>query len=158
MVILFLGCANKAIISDDNALVDEETIRPNMVEAPEETPEPKKMLEDGSIIGSVLFDFDKFDIRADMQAVLESSVSLIEENPDMKVLIEGNTDEFGSDEYNFALGNRRALAVKTALITRGIDKADIDVVSLGKTKPVCVEKTVECYQKNRRGDIRLLKR
>lgn len=157
-MILFLGCANKAIVSDDSAVVDEETIQPNMVEAPEDIPEPKKTLEDGSIVGSIFFDFDKFDIRTDMQETLESAVKIIGENPDMKILIEGNTDEFGSDEYNFALGNKRALAVKTALVTRGVDRNDVDVVSLGKTKPICSDKTAECYQKNRRGDIRLLRK
>lgn len=155
-MILFVGCAKKAIVEDSNAFVQEETIQPNVVEAPEELLEPKKTLEDGTVIASIFFDFDKFEIRADMQENIDKSIEVINENSDMNILIEGNTDEFGSDEYNFALGNKRALAVKTALVTRGVDKTKIKVVSLGKTKPLCSEKTAECYQKNRRGDIRLL--
>lgn len=156
VVVLFAGCAKKAIMGDSDAF-EEEVIQPNVVEAIEEEPlETKKTLADGTVIASIFFDFDKFEIRLDMQSEIDKSVDIIKENDSMKVLIEGNTDEFGSDEYNFALGNKRALAVKTALITRGIDKKKIEIVSFGKTKPLCAERINECYQKNRRGDIRLL--
>ena len=158
VVLLIVGCAKKEISTDENSMVtQEENIQPNVVSAPEEPEEEKKTLEDGTIIGSVYFDFDKFSIKPDMQSVIDESISTINENSEMKVLIEGNTDEFGSDEYNFALGNKRALAVKSALVLRGVDKDAIQVVSLGKTKPICTDKTPECYQKNRRGDIRLVK-
>ncbi|RDU74669.1 peptidoglycan-associated lipoprotein Pal [Helicobacter anseris] len=155
VVLLFAGCAKKAIMGDSDAF-EEEAIQPNVVEALEEPLETKKALADGTVIASIFFDFDKFEIRSDMQSEIDKSVDIAKENDEMKILIEGNTDEFGSDEYNFALGNKRALAVKTALITRGVDKKKMQIVSFGKTKPLCTEKTNECYQKNRRGDIRLL--
>ncbi len=151
--VLLTGCAKKEIANTDNAVREEEAIEPNIVEP--EAPEEK--LEDGTIVGSIYFDFDKYEIRNDMQETLNDATKIINDNSEMNVLIEGNTDEFGSDEYNFALGNKRALVVKTALITRGINKDRIQVISLGKSKPVCEEKTNECYQKNRRGDIRLTK-
>lgn len=158
IVLLIVGCAQKDISNDGNGIVtQEESIQPSVASAPEEPEEGKKNIEDGTIIGSVYFDFDKFNIKPDMQGVIDESVVIIKENSEMKVLIEGNTDEFGSDEYNFALGNKRALAVKAALVLRGVDKNIIQVVSLGKTKPVCTAKTPECYQKNRRADIRLIK-
>lgn len=156
---LFSGCAKKEISNTGSVVKEEEAIDPNIVE-PEEAKtqeEAEDKLEDGAIVGSVYFDFDKYDIRGDMQNVLDTATKVINENSDMSVLIEGNTDEFGSDEYNFALGNKRALVVKTALVTRGVDKDKIRVISLGKSKPICGEKTPECYQKNRRGDIKLVK-
>ncbi len=159
IVLFIVGCAKKELSNNEsNIVTQEETIQPNVTEAPEvESQEEKKPFEDGGVVGSIYFDFDKFDIRQDMQEVIDQSIGVIEANPEMKILIEGNTDEFGSGEYNFALGNKRALAVKVALVTRGIDKNKISVVSLGKTNPICIEKTNECYQKNRRGDIRLVK-
>lgn len=151
--VLLTGCAKKEIANTDNVVTEEEAIEPNIVE-PEALEEK---LEDGTIVGSIYFDFDKYEIRADMQDTLDQATKTINDNSEMNVLVEGNTDEFGSDEYNFALGNKRALVVKTALITRGIDKDRIQVISLGKSKPICEEKSNECYQKNRRGDIRLTK-
>ena len=152
---LVTGCAKKEISSNDNAVTQEETIEPNIAE-PQDQMEEESKIQSGTIISSIYFDFDKYEIRSDMQSKIDEVVSLIQKNLDMDVLIEGNTDEFGSDEYNFALGNKRALVLKTALITRGVRKDRIQVVSLGKSKPICTEKTNECYQKNRRGDIRLV--
>lgn len=155
-ILLFIfGCAKKEIAINEEPIVQEEPIETNIVEVQE--PEPKPLLEDGTIVGSIYFDYDKFDVRQDMMETLEEAVTKINDNAEMNIVIEGNTDEFGSDEYNFALSNKRALAVKSALITRGIDKNKISVLSFGKTKPVCSDKTDECYQKNRRGDIRLIK-
>ena len=72
------------------------------------------------------------------------------------VKLEGNCDEWGSDEYNFALGLKRAQAVKTELVNEGVDAKRISMVSLGKSTPVCAEKTKECWAKNRRVDFKLL--
>ncbi|MCE3037855.1 peptidoglycan-associated lipoprotein Pal [Helicobacter anatolicus] len=156
VVLFIVGCAKKEIaINEESAMVEEEPIETNIAEVQEV--EKKDVVEDGSIIGSIYFDYDKFDIRQDMVETLDDSVEKINDNPEMSIVIEGNTDEFGSDEYNFALSNRRALAVQKALNTRGVAKDKISIVSFGKTKPVCMDKSEECYQKNRRGDIRLIK-
>lgn len=108
-----------------------------------------------AVLGSVFFDFDKFNIRADMQGVVDSAAQKLSGQTDVNVVIEGNTDEIGTDEYNYALGTKRAMAVKDALILKGVSKDNVRVVSFGESKPLCNEKTKECHQENRRGDIKL---
>ncbi|CBG39703.1 OmpA family protein [Helicobacter mustelae] len=157
LVLFVVGCAKKEVAIDEAPKVqqEEEPVQENVAKAPE--PKKKDILQDGTVVGSVYFAYDQYNIPPSMSDVIDSSVEKINENPDMNVVVEGNTDEFGSDEYNFALSNKRAMAVQSALITRGISKNKISILSLGKTKPVCTEKREECYQKNRRGDIRLIK-
>jgi len=103
-------------------------------------------------ISSILFDYDKFDIRADMQENVKTNSALVK-NKTFK--LEGNCDEFGSDEYNFALGLKRANAVKAALVNEGINADSISMTSLGESNPACLEKTQECWAKNRRVDLKL---
>ncbi len=103
-------------------------------------------------VNSVYFDFDKYDIREDMQAVMMTNSGLLKGK---SFKLEGNCDEFGSDEYNFALGLKRANSVKTALVNNGVDTNSISMVSLGEGNPACSDKTQECWAKNRRVDVKL---
>lgn len=103
-------------------------------------------------IVNVYFDYDKFDIREDMMASVKGNAALLK-NKTFK--LEGNCDEFGSDEYNFALGLKRANAVKTALVDNGANADSITMVSLGEGNPACTEKTQECWAKNRRVEVKL---
>lgn len=106
---------------------------------------------DGQLV-SILFDYDKFDIREDMQDAMAKNALLIKGKA---IKLEGNCDEFGSDEYNFALGLKRANAVKAALVNSGENADSISMVSFGESNPVCLEKTQECWAKNRRVDFKL---
>ncbi|MDD2780112.1 OmpA family protein [Sulfuricurvum sp.] len=101
---------------------------------------------------SILFDYDKFDIREDMQDSMTKNALLVKGK---MIKLEGNCDEFGSDEYNFALGLKRANAVKSTLVNNGANADSIAMVSLGESNPVCLEKTQECWAKNRRVDFKL---
>ncbi len=103
-------------------------------------------------IVNVYFDYDKFDIREDMMGSVKGNAGLLK-NKSFK--LEGNCDEFGSDEYNFALGLKRANAVKTALVNEGVNADSISMVSLGEGNPACMEKTQECWAKNRRVEVKL---
>lgn len=103
-------------------------------------------------LASILFDYDKFDIREDMQESMTKNGLLVK---DKMIKLEGNCDEFGSDEYNFALGLKRANAVKSSLVNSGAKAESITMVSLGESNPVCLEKTQECWAKNRRVDFKL---
>ena len=76
--------------------------------------------------------------------------------PDVKVKLEGNSDEWGSDEYNYALGLKRAKAAKDALVADGIDASKIVLVSFGESNPICTQKNTACWKMNRRVDYRLL--
>ena len=104
-----------------------------------------------------LFDFNESTIRPDASAALRDDVNVIRDiladYPSQKLIIEGHCDERGSEEYNMALGDRRAAASKEFLSSMGIPQTQLTVISYGKGKPVCTEKTEECWQKNRRAHV-----
>lgn len=97
------------------------------------------------------FDLDKADIRADARDALGKTADFLRKYPDIKVTIEGHCDERGSTEYNLALGDRRAHAVKEYLVSLGISADRLNTISYGKEKPFCTEASEACYQQNRRG-------
>ncbi len=106
---------------------------------------------------SIYFDFDKFNIKADMQADLSADASVVNTKASkFLVKLEGNCDEWGSDEYNFALGLKRAETVKKALVAEGVDASRVSMVSFGESSPTCTDKTKECWAQNRRVDFKLL--
>jgi len=108
-------------------------------------------------LSSVYFDFDKFNIRTDMQDNISSSSQVANSSAsNFTVKLEGNCDEWGSDEYNFALGLKRANAVKKALIAEGVASSRVTMVSYGESNPTCSDKTKDCWSKNRRVDFKLL--
>jgi peptidoglycan-associated lipoprotein len=84
----------------------------------------------------VYFDYDKYDIRADASPILDAQAAWLNKYPAVRVRIEGNCDERGTREYNFALGGRRANAVRQYLIAHGVDAGRIDTVSYGKERPI----------------------
>ncbi|QQW79572.1 outer membrane protein Omp18 [Helicobacter pylori] len=166
--LLVAGCShkmdNKTVAGD----VSTKTVQTAPVttepapekEEPKQEPAPvveeKPAVESGTIIASIYFDFDKYEIKESDQETLDEIVQKAKENH-MQVLLEGNTDEFGSSEYNQALGVKRTLSVKNALIIKGVEKDMIKTISFGETKPKCVQKTRECYRENRRVDVKLVK-
>ena len=99
----------------------------------------------------IFFDYDTADIRSDAQATLAKDASFMSTHTDIKVVIGGYCDERGSDEYNLALGQNRANATKSALVTAGVAADRIRVVSYGKEKPFCTDSNEQCWQLNRRG-------
>ncbi len=110
-------------------------------------------VDTAAITGPIYFDFDKSDIRTDAAATLDRKIPWLQANPGMRIRIEGNADERGSDEYNLALGQRRAAAAKRYLVEHGIDTSRFDLVSYGEERPVCTEHDETCWQRNRRDDF-----
>jgi peptidoglycan-associated lipoprotein len=102
-------------------------------------------------VKDAFFDFNKADIRPDARTALASTAQFLRDYPQIKVTIEGHCDERGSTEYNLALGDRRASAVKQYLVSLGISADRLNTVSFGKEKPFCMQATEDCYQQNRRG-------
>jgi peptidoglycan-associated lipoprotein len=100
---------------------------------------------------TVLFDFDSYQIRQDASAVLVDQASWLKANNQYSLLLAGFADERGTREYNIALGERRANAVKDFLVLQGVDMNRIRVISYGKERPVCFESTEACWAKNRRA-------
>ena len=101
-------------------------------------------------VQDIFFDYDTYDIRGDAQTTLAKDADFLAAHPQIKVDIGGYCDERGSDEYNLALGQNRAEAAKTALVTAGVAAARIRVVSYGKEKPFCTDSNEQCWQLNRR--------
>ena len=108
-------------------------------------------------IEDAYFDYDKASLRPDALKALQADSTelrdILKDYPDYKLTIEGHCDERGSDEYNLALGDRRAQASKDYLVQVGIPSAQLNLVSYGKMRPVCSEHDEACWQRNRRIHI-----
>ena len=102
-------------------------------------------------IKDVFFDYDSYDIRADGQAAIQGNAQFLKAHPGITFTVEGHCDERGSTEYNLALGDNRANAVKSALVQAGVGADRIKTISYGKEKPFCTESNEQCWQQNRRG-------
>ena len=102
-------------------------------------------------VQTIYFDYDKAEVRPDQVSRLEADASWLKQQRNLKFTVEGHCDERGSEEYNLGLGDRRANVIKEFLIKQGVDQSSINTVSYGEERPVCMEKTEECYQRNRRG-------
>lgn len=102
---------------------------------------------------SIFFDYDSDAIKSEYVPLVEAHAHFLRDTPNRKVLIQGNTDERGSREYNLALGQRRADAIKSRLTLLGAKTTQVEAASLGEEKPRCTEATEDCYAQNRRGDL-----
>ncbi|PYN37739.1 MAG: peptidoglycan-associated lipoprotein Pal [Candidatus Rokuibacteriota bacterium] len=122
--------------------------------APGQTPRPSpKEFMAVAALKEVYFDFDKYDIRAEDAKTLDANAAWLKSNADNLVLIEGHCDERGTNEYNLALGERRAKATMNYLVSQGIQANRITIISYGEERPVCSEKTEACWAKNRRASF-----
>jgi peptidoglycan-associated lipoprotein len=105
----------------------------------------------GHNVKDVYFDYDRYDIRSDQQAAIQADMLFLNQHPNINFTVEGHCDSRGSTEYNLALGDQRASAVKSALTTAGINPNRIKTISYGKEKPFCLEESEGCWRQNRRG-------
>ena len=101
----------------------------------------------------IYFDFDKYDIRPGDAKVLDANAQWLKTNGEQLLLIEGHCDERGTNEYNLALGERRAKSTMNYLVSQGVQASRITIISYGEERPVCTEKTEECWSKNRRAQF-----
>ncbi len=106
---------------------------------------------------SVYFDFDDYGISSGMENTITFNANVANSTGTSKIKIGANCDEFGTDEYNYALGLKRAKAVKDGLLAQGIDSSRMVIVSFGESNPVCSDPTDRCYTQNRRVDLGLVK-
>jgi peptidoglycan-associated lipoprotein len=118
--------------------------------APAARPEPKEFRAIPEL-KDVFFDFDKYDIRPADAKVLDSNATWLKSNANNLILIEGHCDERGTNEYNLALGERRAKSTMNYLVSQGVQASRITIISYGEERPACTEKTEQCWAKNRRS-------
>ncbi|MBD3271721.1 MAG: peptidoglycan-associated lipoprotein Pal [Elusimicrobia bacterium] len=108
-----------------------------------------------SNLATVYFDYDKAVLRSDAKTALKENAEYLKENADLEVLVEGHCDERGTIEYNMALGQRRAAAVRDYLSKLGISKGRISTISYGEEKPVDYGHTEAAWAKNRRAEFKV---
>ncbi len=106
-----------------------------------------------ALTAAVYFDYDAAEIRDDARAVLEAKLPLLTANPGLRLRVGGHTDSRGSDEYNLALGQRRASAVKRWMAARGIDESRVEIVIFGEERGTCAEEDESCFSRNRRAEF-----
>lgn len=131
------------------AVADTRTVAPVETKSIDPLDDPKGVLANRS----VYFDFDSYAVRADGKPVVENHSAYLTKNNKRSILIQGNTDERGGAEYNLALGQKRAEAVRKAMTTLGVPEGQIEAVSLGKEKPKAEGSNEEAWAQNRRADI-----
>lgn len=155
---LLAGCSSSPMTQDSGAAVEDRSATDTIPTVTPEAPTGSALdaLKDPNspvYKRSVYFDYDSFVIRGEFMPLVEAHARLLVANPDVKMLIQGNADERGSREYNLALGQKRADALKKALLLLGAKESQIESVSLGEEKPHCTERTEACFAENRRDDM-----
>ncbi len=105
------------------------------------------------LLGTVYFDFDRYDLRPEARDRLQKNADFLREHAEFLVRIEGHCDERGTNEYNLALGQRRADAARDYLVALGIERARLETVSYGEEMPVCTEHAEPCWGRNRRAQF-----
>jgi peptidoglycan-associated lipoprotein len=103
----------------------------------------------------IYFRYDRSDLTSDAKQLLDAKVPLLKATPALRMRLAGHTDERGSDEYNLALGQRRAAAARQYLIWQGIDEDRVVITSFGEEEPVCQESTESCWSRNRRVEFEI---
>ncbi|MDR0746722.1 MAG: OmpA family protein [Helicobacteraceae bacterium] len=158
--LLLTGCGNKSV---EPAGGEEEDVTTSVPE--EETGDEYVGTEEGGdvVIGGsvsfpvVYFTFDSFEISGEQQSIIgELSDAINASDINANFRIEGNCDEWGTEEYNYALGLRRAKSVQDALVAAGISLDKLTLISYGESNPVCAESNRDCWVKNRRVEITVL--
>ena len=104
-----------------------------------------------SIFRDVLFDYDKYSIRPGERPTLDAVSSFLNENMGLNVIVEGHCDERGTNEYNLALGEKRAKSTKKYLVSLGVSPSRVIIVTYGEEKPLCSDSNESCWQSNRRA-------
>ncbi|HEY3065483.1 MAG TPA: peptidoglycan-associated lipoprotein Pal [Methylomirabilota bacterium] len=121
--------------------------------APAPAPTPPKEFRAHDALKPIYFDFDKSNIRPGDAKILDANAAWIRDNSGYLVLIEGHCDERGTNEYNLALGDRRAKAAMNYLQAQGVNADRMMIVSYGEERPVCNDHAESCWSKNRRDQF-----
>ena len=141
-IALLSACASNKTATDNNAV---KTVDVTNGIGADGVPAPQAR--------SVYFDLDRYTVRTDGQPVVRAHSEFLNKNRNQHVLLQGNTDERGTAEYNLALGQRRPEAVKNAMSALGVNTSQIEAVSFGKEKPKAIGSNEAAWAENRRVDF-----
>ena len=173
VLILFTGCHKKASIKPEVAPPPPVAQQPESAQQPKVTEKiTEKKAESVTssdiaqasayaegkegMFADIMFEYDKYDVKESYKSELQAISQWMTKNGSAKLSIEGHCDERGTNEYNLALGDRRAKAVKDYLVSLGVMSSRIETISYGEEKPVCTEQSEECWAKNRRAHFVIL--
>jgi peptidoglycan-associated lipoprotein len=150
--VVFLGC------KPNPPKPAEMPVQPNDTGVTIETPE--QPAEEPAILplelSTIYFDYDKYDIRSDAREILSQNGKSLTDHPAASIRIEGNCDERGTEQYNLALGEKRAYAARDYLANYGIDISRMTTLSYGESRPVSMGHNEEAWAKNRRSDFKIV--
>jgi peptidoglycan-associated lipoprotein len=146
-----IAATNRIAASYADRFHDVHSVRVTVPAPPAVPSEPSEDELFSQNVKDIYFDFDNADIRYDQQSAIERDAAFLAQHAKINLTIEGTCDERGSIEYNLALGDKRANAVKEMLLAGGVSSANVKTISFGKEKPVCDEHDESCWQQNRRG-------
>jgi len=163
-----MGCPKKTVVKEEPAITKEEATKAEAerikkekeAKAREEfekslvakkTPGIEGVVFESSLLKDIRFDFDKYNIRPGDTAILKENAAVLKKYHNVKVQIEGHCDERGTNEYNLALGERRANSTKNYLLSMGISPERISTISYGEERPVDPGHNEEAWTKNRRA-------
>jgi peptidoglycan-associated lipoprotein len=135
---------------EDNERVNRQRSADSLAAMQRTTEEVRTMLAT-----MVHFDFDRATLRPEDTGVLDDKIKILQANPNVHIRISGHCDERGSDEYNLALGNRRATAAKQYLVSHGIDASRIETVSYGEERPLAQGHDESAWSQNRRDEFEI---
>ena len=164
---MLAACGSTPTKEQDGAAVEDRT-KPQVVDRAPVTPAvpTTKPLTDTPVAGnplkdpgnilskrSIFFDYDSNLVKDEFKPIVTAHARYLQQNPASKMRVEGNADDRGSREYNLALGQRRAEAVKQMMQLLGVRADQVESVSFGEEKPRCTDAAESCWSQNRRGDI-----
>jgi len=181
LLVFAVGCSKKYTKSPgETASVPEEPIQEETIDLKEgieeevieevEIPKDEMISEEDmarqemsaeekaqQIFQDVLFDYDRYDIRGEARPILDSVASFLNDEKSLNIALEGHCDERGTNEYNLALGEKRAKATKDYLVSLGTSPDRITIVTYGEEKQICTDQTETCWQQNRRAHFVVLR-
>lgn len=160
-MVIFTGCSQKDVeVSEetttnsqqDSTQTDSQTESSQTNSSMESsTTNSSDMSAETPMLDNIYFDYDKFTINSEMRSIVKANSSkIVDSKFTGDITLEGHCDERGSNEYNFALGLKRAQTVKTELVGYGVNPSQIKIISYGENQPLCTDKTQNCWSKNRR--------
>jgi len=172
LIVVAFGCAKKQIktteeptakdkrAAEETVATKKEVVEDKLYTAKKEgdiASETEKITAEEAISRDVLFDFDQYDIRPDARPILDSVAAWMNSHKGVSITIEGHCDERGTNEYNLALGEKRAKAARDYLSLLGVSSGRISLMTYGEERPACTQSSEECWQKNRRAHFVLVK-
>jgi peptidoglycan-associated lipoprotein len=178
LLVLGVSCAKKRVTMEAEPMEEERVVEDaaaqqaaeeaaaarearlaKMSEAERQREEAAMMAEEARMRAfveeNIHFDFDKYDLKPKAMMILDEKAAYLREHPEVRVLIEGHCDERGTNEYNLALGDRRANSAKNYLVRSGVADSRITTISYGEEQPLCMEHVESCWWKNRRAQFQV---